>query len=140
MGGGVAARRVRGPFVPLVRALTVAADGRLEGHASAFLIPSRPALRVFGVGDLVVASGRRGTGIGAALAAATVAECERREAQVILVDTLAARSLFTALGFASVPAWTVYYQRDAACHRHEHWMIRAAVPPPRVELLAHGDF
>jgi GNAT superfamily N-acetyltransferase len=140
-GGEWRARGHSGDHAPDFRALELNGAGRLIGHVSAFGIPAHPDLRVYGVGDLVVKERYRRQGVAGRICELLVAECERRGADLIAVDTLAAERQFAALGFAHPPPWSLFYERDGACRRHPHWMVRwHASPLPRVELLAHGDF
>jgi hypothetical protein len=64
----------------------------------------------------------------------------RRDAEVVLVDTVAARSIFAELGFRPVDRFDYFYLRDDACTRHPGWMALERVPVERIEILEHGDF
>ncbi|GAC1441922.1 MAG: hypothetical protein NVSMB51_22140 [Solirubrobacteraceae bacterium] len=130
-----------GSDAPSFRAVAQNNAAYLTAHVSAFAIPTKPELSLWGIGDLVVKRRYRGRGLALAVCSSLVAECRRRAADVVLVDTLAARHVFAALDFEPVRGFEFFYQRDDRCVRHEHWMVwrRRATSAP-VELLEHGDF
>jgi predicted N-acetyltransferase YhbS len=130
-----------GPYAPRFRVLALDADDAVAGHVSAFAIPTSPPYALFGIGDLVVRSDRRGAGVASAICDAIVRECWLRGADAILVDTLAARNIFERLGFDPVETFRFFYQDKNSCSRRLHWMAaeRASVRGP-VELLEHWDF
>jgi predicted N-acetyltransferase YhbS len=130
-----------GPYAPAFRALGLDPGGAVAGHVSAFAIPTSPPRTLFGVGDLVVRADRRREGIAGRICEALVNECWRRGAEIVLVDTVAARHIFARLGFEPVAGFRYFYLRDDACQRHPGWMVaeRTAVEAP-IELLEHGDF
>ena len=130
-----------GPHPPVLRALATNRSNRVVGHLAAFELACRPAVVLFGLGDLVVKPRYRERGIARALAADLVQACRDRGARALLVDTLAARAAFLGLGFADVPGFTYFYERDGACHRHRHWLHWQSDPlAGPVQILAHGDF
>jgi len=129
-----------GPHPPEFRVLSRDGAGSLTGHVSAFAIPTSPTTLLYGIGDLVVAPAHRRRGVAGLLCAEMVAECDRRAAEVILIDTLAAEAIFLALGFRVVRDFRYFYVRDGACHRHRHWLAAERRPRGRLELLEHGDF
>jgi predicted N-acetyltransferase YhbS len=130
-----------GPYAPAFRVLALDPGGDVAAQVSAFAIPTSPPHGLFGIGDLVVREDRRGQGIAARMCEALVDECWRRGADIVLVDTVAARHIFARLGFQPVAGFRYFYLRDGACHRHEHWMVaeRTSTDGP-IELLEHGDF
>jgi hypothetical protein len=69
-----------------------------------------------------------------------VEECLGRGAEIVLVDTVAARPAFTELGFRPVDRFDYFYVRDGACTRHPNWMALERAPVERLEILEHGDF
>ncbi|HEX2016986.1 MAG TPA: GNAT family N-acetyltransferase [Solirubrobacteraceae bacterium] len=129
-----------GPYPPEFRILARGDHDELAGHVAAFAIPTEPAVRLYGIGDLVVAPAHRRRGVAHRLCSAVVGEAWRRGAQLILVDTLAAESIFLGLGFTPAPPFRYFYVRDRACHRHRHWLAAGRLPHDRLELLEHGDF
>jgi GNAT superfamily N-acetyltransferase len=130
-----------GPYAPQFRVLALDADGAVAGHVSAFAIPTSPARALYGIGDLVVRGDARGAGVARAICDAVVRECWRRGAETILVDTVAARNIFTRLGFEPVVTFRFFYQDGNSCSRRPHWMAADRAPGSGpVELLAHWDF
>ena len=130
-----------GPYAPEFRAIARDDDLRVIGQVSAFAIPTSPPRNVYGIGDLVVDADSRGSGAATEICASAVAECVRRGAETILVDTLAARSIFLRLGFEPVEAFRFFYVDGDACVRREHWMVSEREPAGQpVELLRHADF
>lgn len=132
-----------GTHPPEFRVLQRSRLGRLLGHVSAFRIQTEPARTLYGIGDLVVRPSARGLGIARAICALAVAECfNGRGAEIVLVDTLAARSAFLELGFRPVDGFEFHYRATTACVRHEHWMVERRDGPAfeRIRLLEHGDF
>jgi GNAT superfamily N-acetyltransferase len=129
-----------GDHPPEFRVLDWAPPDDLVGHVAAFSIPASPALRLYGIGDLVVAPRARRRGLAAELAGRVTEECIARGADAVLVDTLAAEDQFRALGFE--PTTAFFYMKDGAVRVHEHWMVRWVSPAPTapIELLEHGDF
>jgi predicted N-acetyltransferase YhbS len=111
------------------------------GQVSVFDIPTHPRRRVFGLGDLAVTPDHRRRGVARSLIEQAVEECWRRSADIILTDTAVLRQPFIELGFASVPRFALYYERDRACRWHPRWLFAARTPIPRPRLrLAEGDF
>jgi predicted N-acetyltransferase YhbS len=130
-----------GPYAPSFRALALDPGGSVAGQVSAFAIPTSPPRILFGIGDLVVRTERRGHGIAARICVVVVNECWRRGAEIVLVDTVAARRIFARLGFEAVAGFRYFYSDEHACHRHEHWMVAERAPADGpIELLEHGDF
>ena len=130
-----------GPYAPEFRVLALDAGDAVAGHVSAFAIPTSPRTALFGIGDLVVRGDQRGAGVASAICDAVVRECWRRGAAAILVDTLAARGIFSRLGFEPVATFRFFYQEQGSCSRREHWMAAERAPADtRIELLEHWDF
>jgi GNAT superfamily N-acetyltransferase len=129
-------RKVRPAFRVLARR-----RGRVAGQISAFRIATHPVRELFGIGDAVVTESARGQGMARQLVERSAQECRRRGAEVVLTDTLLLRKSFRAVGLEPVPRLGLYYERDAACHWHPHWMawLRDGTPPPRLRL-EEGDF
>ncbi len=140
-GGAWRGDAYAGPHPPEFRVIEQSGSGSVVGHVSAFAIPTEPALALYGIGDLVVKPRYRREGVAARVIAAVVHECERRDADVMLVDTEAARRQFSSLGFRLADPWSFFYERNQACHRHPQWLTCWRTEPIRpVHLLAHGDF
>lgn len=129
-------RRLRPEFRTLARA-----DGKVIGQESAFAIDTEPGRRLYGLGDAVVRRDRRGHGIARALTERAVAECWSRGAEILLTDSFALRGVFVGLGFAPVPRFAFYYEREGRCRWHPGWLAAVRVPVPRPRLrLAEGDY
>jgi predicted N-acetyltransferase YhbS len=113
----------------------------IVGQVSVFDIPTHPPRRLFGLGDLAVRPDRRRRGVARALMEQAVQECWRRSADIILTDTAVLRQPFIELGFAPVPRFALYYERDGACRWHPRWLFAAKTPVSRPRLrLVEGDF
>lgn len=130
-----------GAHPPAFRILAHNNAGHLIAHASAFALATEPAIELYGIGDLVVKPRYRRRGLARVVCETLVARCRERGAQEILVDTLAARDVFAALGFRAVEGFEFFYLGEDRCVRHRHWMVgggerRAGA----IEILAHGDF
>jgi len=140
-GGAWARRGYAGDFPPEFRVLALSGDDTVVGHVAAFVIPTFPSRPLRGIGDLVVAAESRGRGIAGLICEKIVTESRARGTETILVDTLAARGIFTRLGFSDVVGFAYFYEEDGSCRRQPHWLQWHEGPdPPRLELLAHGDF
>jgi peptidoglycan-N-acetylglucosamine deacetylase len=128
--------RVRPEFRVLARV-----DGSIVGQTSAFRIGTRPPRRLYGLGDNAVLRPWRGGGIARRLITAAVEEAWSREAEVIMGDTVALRGHSLSLGFAPVPRFRFYHERDGCCRWHPNWMAAIRHPEPRTRLeLQEGDF
>ena len=117
------------------------ADAQIVGQLSVFDIATDPQRRLFGLGDVAVTPDRRRRGVARSLVEHAVEECWRRGADVVLTDTGVLRQVFIALGFAPIPRFAFYYERDGACRCHALWLAAAKTPVPRPRLrLLEGDF
>ena len=117
------------------------APRKLIGQQSVFAIDSEPSRRLYGLGDVVVRKDCRGHGIARALIERAVAECWSRDAELVPTDTFVLRGVFVELGFAPVPRFAFYYEREDECRWHPGWLAAVRVPVPRPRLrLAEGDF
>ncbi|MDQ3934581.1 MAG: GNAT family N-acetyltransferase [Actinomycetota bacterium] len=133
---GKAWRRIR----PVARAIA-RMDGELAGQVSIFRLASKPERAIYGLGDNAVHPSHRGQGIALRLIAVAAEECWRRGAEAILGDTVAQRRMGATLGFAPVPRFRFWYERDGACHWHPNWIATIRHPEPRTRLqLEEGDF
>ncbi len=125
---------------PVSRIVARSDDG-IAAHISVFALESDPPMRIYGIGDAVVAAERRGGGIGGRIAAAAVEECRRLGAEMILTDTVDLERAFVRCGFEPVPRFACWYERDGACRSHRHWLAAFRDGPPSTRLqLAQGDF
>jgi peptidoglycan/xylan/chitin deacetylase (PgdA/CDA1 family)/predicted N-acetyltransferase YhbS len=129
-------RRVRPEFRVLARV-----DGSIVGQVSVFRIGTRPPRRLYGLGDNAVLRPWRGRGIARRLVATAIEEAWRRGAEVVVGDTVALRREGQSLGFAPVPRFRFYYERDGCCRWHPNWMAAIRHPEPRARLeLEEADF
>jgi GNAT superfamily N-acetyltransferase len=129
-------RRMRPEFRIVARS-----EGSVLGQVAAFRIRTRPERHLYGLGDLAVAASARGRGVAAMLTEANRAECFRRGADILLSDTTAIKARLLRSGYAPVPRFRFWYERDGACHWHPHWIARIHHPEVRTRLeLEEGDF
>ena len=120
---------------PLFRCV-LEAGGAAAGQVSAFEIESSPRLRLLGLGDAVLRPEHRGRGLFRGMLAAAVAECWRRQAEVILTSTKKHSPTILSLGFAPTRPFRFYYERDSACLWRPTWLalFRGEEPRERVRL------
>jgi GNAT superfamily N-acetyltransferase len=129
-------RRLRPEYRVLVYA-----DSGVVGTCSVFRIDAEPALRVYGIGDLVVSAEARGGGLARRMLRIAFSEAQRREADVVIGDTTAVATTLAGLGFKHVPRFRYFHERDGACSWAPNWWAweREPIPAPRL-LLKEGDF
>ncbi len=126
---------------PEFRAIARSGDGAPTATVSGFRIGTEPQRVLYGLGDLAVARAERGRGLAKALSMAARAECWRRGAEIVLMDSKVMRPAALQLGYAPVPRFRFYYERDGACHWHSNWAAMIRHPEPRARLrLEEGDF
>jgi hypothetical protein len=96
---------------------------------------------MYGFGDLAVATEARGRGVAGALMQVPGPEGRRRGGDIMLADTTAVKSFLLRKGYAPVPRFRFWYERDGACHWHPTWIARIDHPQLRARLqLEYGDF
>ena len=119
----------------------VALDGREPvGQASCFWVPTRPAMRLAGIGDVAVAPDHRRRQLARTLCSFAVTEIWRLHVAAILLKTRPLRTVFADLGFTEATDGRFYYLEDGVRTVHPDWMSAARDPlPPAVEL-EEGDF
>lgn len=129
-------RRLRPEFRAIARI-----GGEMVGQLSGFRVGCDPARVLYGIGDLAVVPEARGRGVAVELGERTTQECWRRGGEILLVDTVTHRARDWRTGFAPVPRFRFWYERDGACHWHPNWTTKIRHPDPRVRLrLDEGDF
>jgi GNAT superfamily N-acetyltransferase len=125
---------------PDFRALAACDAGDVVGHASGFVVPSRPDVRLYGLGDVAVEPRHRRRGIARRLCAAVTDEARRRDAGVLLAKTQPLRAVLADLGFQPVTRFDYYHEHDGTCSRHPDWMALVWCPHGTPVRLAEGDF
>jgi GNAT superfamily N-acetyltransferase len=125
---------------PSFRVVAIQADGEPIGQISAFFVPTRPSIRLIGLGDAAVAPDHRMRGVGRRLCEVATHEAWRLHASAILLKTKPMRKVFTDLGFTASTDGPFFYFENGERATHPDWMAAfAAELPPSVEL-EEGDF
>jgi GNAT superfamily N-acetyltransferase len=133
-------RRAWRTLRPSFRVVALQADGEPIGQISAFWVPTRPQMRLVGLGDAAVAPHHRGRGVGRTLCTLVTQESWRLHASAILLKTKPMRKVFTELGFAAATEGPFFYFEKGKRTTHPDWMAAfVADLPPSVEL-EEGDF
>jgi GNAT superfamily N-acetyltransferase len=133
-------RRAWRTLRPTFRVVAVQADGEPIGQASCFWVPTRPPIRLAGLGDAAVAPDHRGRGVARTLCELAVHEAWRLHAAATLLKTKPLRTVFTDLGFVDATGGPFFYMENGVATTHPDWMAAFATDvPPRVEL-GEGDF
>lgn len=115
--------------------------GAVAGQVSAFAVESRPALRVLGLGDAILKHEHRGRGLFREIMRSAVAECWRRDAEVIITSTKKHSPTILSLGFFPARPFQFYYEQDSACLWRPTWLVIFRGDEPRRRLrLAEGLF
>jgi GNAT superfamily N-acetyltransferase len=119
----------------------VALDGdEPVGQASCFWVPTRPPIRLAGIGDVAVAPGHRRRQVARTVCRLAVQEARRLHASAVLLKTKPLRTVFAELGFAAATDGRFFYTENGTPTVHPDWMASVSGPlPPAVEL-EEGDF
>jgi GNAT superfamily N-acetyltransferase len=125
---------------PFVRAVALDRSGAVVGHAAGFRVPSRPAARIHGLGDVAVDPRHRRRGAARRLCALVTDACWRDGADAVVAKTTPLRGVLGDLGFTAVTDFRLYYEERGACVRHPDWMAAFATELPRPLQLLEGDF
>lgn len=125
---------------PSFRVVALQADGEPIGQVSAFWVPTRPRVRLVGLGDAAVAPDHRRRNVGRTVCGLAVQEAWRLHASGILLKTKPMRKVFTELGFAAVTAGPFFYVEHGERTMHPDWMAAFATELPRSVELEEGDF
>jgi GNAT superfamily N-acetyltransferase len=132
-------RRAWRTLRPSFRVVALQADEPV-GQISAFFVPTRPSIRLVGLGDAAVAPEHRLRGIGRTVCDLAVREAWRLHANAILLKTKPMRGVFADLGFAAATDGPFFYFENGERTTHPDWMAAFATElPPDVEL-EEGDF
>jgi GNAT superfamily N-acetyltransferase len=132
-------RRAWRTLRPTFRVVALQA-GEAIGQISAFLVPTRPSIRLIGLGDAAVEPDHRGRGVGRTLCSLATQEAWRLHAGAILLKTKPMRTVFFDLGFAAATDGPFFFFEHGERTTHPDWMAAFAVDvPPSIEL-EEGDF
>jgi predicted N-acetyltransferase YhbS len=139
--GAVYRRRAWRTLRPGFRVVAVQADGEPIGQASGFWVPTRPAIRLVGLGDVAVAPDHRRRQVARTVCGVAVQEAWRLHAAAILLKTKPLRTVFADLGFEEAATdGPFFHVENGERSTHPDWMAAYAIdPPPSVEL-EEGDF
>ena len=133
-------RRAWRTLRPGFRVVAVQADGEPVGQASCFWVPTRPPIRVVGLGDVAVAPDHRRRQVARTLCGLAVQEAWRLHAAAILLKTKPLRTVFADLGFEAATRGPFFYVENGERTLHPDWMASLATDlPPSIEL-EEGDF
>lgn len=125
---------------PSFRVVALQADGEPIGQISAFFVPTRPSIRLVGLGDAAVAPDHRLRGVGRTVCGLAVQEAWRLHASAILLKTTPMRKVFADLGFAAAADGPFFHFENGRRATHPDWMAAFATDlPPSIEL-EEGDF
>jgi GNAT superfamily N-acetyltransferase len=137
--GEVYRRRAWRTLRPTFRVVALADAGPV-GQASCFWVPTRPPIRLLGIGDVAVAPEHRRRQIARTLCATATREADRLHAAAILLKTRPLRAVFSALGFEASVDGRFFYVENGARTVHPDWMALLRGPVPPAVELEEGDF
>jgi GNAT superfamily N-acetyltransferase len=133
-------RRAWRTLRPAFRVVALQADGEPVGQASCFSVPTRPPIRLVGVGDVAVAPEHRRRRVARTACGLAVQEAWRLYAAAILLKTKPLRTVFADLGFEPATDGPFFYLENGMRATHPDWMAACATElPPSIEL-EEGDF
>ncbi|MEN3283630.1 MAG: hypothetical protein V7607_4770 [Solirubrobacteraceae bacterium] len=133
-------RRAWRTLRPAFRVVALQADGEPVGQASCFSVPTRPAVRLFGLGDVAVAPDHRRRQVARTVCGLAVQEAWRLHAAAVLLKTKPLRSVFADLGFVAATDGRFFWTENGVPTIHPDWMAAfGAELPPAVEL-EEGNF
>jgi GNAT superfamily N-acetyltransferase len=133
-------RRAWRTLRPSFRVVALQADGEPIGQISAFWVPTRPQIRLAGLGDAAVAPDHRRRGVGRTVCGLATQEAWRLHASAILLKTKPMRKVFADLGFAAASDGPFFYFENGERTTHPDWMAAFAVDVPPAVELEEGDF
>ena len=133
-------RRAWRTLRPTFRVVALQADGESVGQASCFWVPTRPPIRLVGLGDVAVAPDHRRRQVARTVCGLAVQEAWRLHAAAVLLKTKPLRAVFGDLGFVPAIDGRFFFKENGAPTVHPDWMAAfGAVLPATVEL-EEGDF
>ena len=138
--GEVYRRRAWRTLRPTFRVVALHAGGEPVGQASCFSVPTRPPIRLIGIGDVAVAAAHRRRQVARTLCDLAVTEAWRLHATAILLKTAPLRTVFAGLGFQTATEGPFWYRERGARRTHPEWMAAFATEPPASVELEEGDF
>jgi GNAT superfamily N-acetyltransferase len=125
---------------PAFRIVALDEGGEPVGQASCFWVPSRPAARLLGLGDVAVAPDHRRRGLARAVCRLATAEGWRLHAAGILAKTKPLRTVLADLGYVAIEDGRFFYYEDGVPTSHPDWMAAIRAPLPTPLELEEGDF
>ena len=133
-------RRAWRTLRPAFRVVAVQADGEPVGQASCFWVPTRPAIRLLGLGDVAVAPDHRRRQVARTVCTLAAQEAWRVHASAILLKTRPLRTVFGDLGFVPAADGRFFYKENGTPTVHPDWMANATAELPGAIELEEGDF
>jgi GNAT superfamily N-acetyltransferase len=133
-------RRAWRTLRPTFRVIALAPDGDPVGQASCFSVPTRPPIRLVGLGDVAVAPDHRRRNVARTVCELAVHEAWRLHAAAILLKTKPLRTVFADLGFADATDGRFFYIEHGTPTVHPDWMVACRQPLPMSVELEEGDF
>jgi hypothetical protein len=138
--GEVYRRRAWRTLRPTFRVVAMQADGEPVGQASCFPVPTRPPIRLIGLGDVAVAPAHRRRQVARTVCSLAVQEAWRLHAVAILLKTKPLRTVFADLGFEAATDGPFWHRASGARTTHPDWMAAFATGLPASVELEEGDF
>ena len=138
--GEVYRRRAWRTLRPTFRVVALQADGEPVGQASGFSVPTRPPIRLIGIGDVAVAPEHRRRQVARTVCSLAVQEAWRLHATAILLKTRPLRTVFADLGFEAAAEGPFWHREAGARTTHPDWMAAFATELPASVELEEGDF
>jgi GNAT superfamily N-acetyltransferase len=138
--GEVYRRRAWRTLRPTFRVVALLADGEPVGQASGFSVPTRPPIRLIGIGDVAVAPEHRRRQVARTVCSLAVQEAWRLHATAILLKTRPLRTVFAELGFEAAAEGPFWHREAGARTTHPDWMAAFATELPASVELEEGDF
>jgi hypothetical protein len=133
-------RRAWRTLRPAFLVVALQADGEPVGQTSCFWVPTRPSIRLVGLGDVAVAPDHRRRQVARTACGLAVQEAWRVHAGAVLLKTKPLRTVFADLGFTAAIDGPFFYVENGARTVHPDWMAAfGGELPPAVEL-EEGDF
>lgn len=127
-------------LAPAFRVIALDDAGDPIGQASCFWVPSRPPVRLLGLGDVAVAPDHRRRGVARAVCSLATAEGWRLHAAGILAKTKPLRTVLADLGYVAIEDGRFYYVEGGVPTSHPDWMAAVRAPLPTPLELEEGDF
>jgi GNAT superfamily N-acetyltransferase len=138
--GEVYRRRAWRTLRPTFRVVALQADGDPVGQASCFWVPTRPPIRLVGLGDVAVAPDHRRRQVARTVCGLAVQEAWRLHASAILLKTKPLRTVFADLGFEEAASGPFFSVENGSRTTHPDWMAAFATDLPAPVELEEGDF